>query len=88
MCQSARVLVQHCPGLDDIVEEKALGTRLLQWMGLTVRRMRRVQMTKMAAAKECVCFDVVAVLPAGGSGIRMNLQLPKQVKNPQSLKKT
>ena len=46
-------------------------------------------MRKMAAVKECddVCFDVVAVLPAGGSGIRMNLQLPKQVKDPQSLKK-
>lgn len=58
-------------------------------MGLTVRRIRRVQMSKMAAVKECVdvCFDVVAVLPAGGSGIRMNLQRPKQVKNPQSLKK-
>lgn len=42
----------------------------------------------MAAVKECVDvhFDVVAVLPAGGSGIRMNLQLPKQVKNPHSLK--
>ncbi|KAJ7381269.1 hypothetical protein OS493_001387 [Desmophyllum pertusum] len=25
-----------------------------------------------------LCFDVVAVLPAGGSGVRMNLQLPKQ----------
>ena len=39
-------------------------------------------MRKMAAVKECVdvCSDVVAVLPAGGSGIRMNLQLPKQVK--------
>lgn len=44
----------------------------------------------MAAVKECagVCFDVVAVLPAGGSGIRMNLELPKQVKDPQSLKTT
>lgn len=43
-------------------------------------------MSKMAAVKECVdvYFDVVAVLPAGGSGIRMNLQLPKQVKNPYS----
>ena len=24
-------------------------------------------------------FDVVAVLPAGGCGVRMNLDLPKQV---------
>ena len=31
-------------------------------------------------AKEPVCYDVVAVLPAGGSGVRMNLRLPKQVK--------
>ncbi|RMX48729.1 hypothetical protein pdam_00001509 [Pocillopora damicornis] len=37
--------------------------------------------SKMAAvvdAKEPVCYDVVAVLPAGGSGVRMNLRLPKQ----------
>ena len=49
---------------------------------MTVRRVRRVPISKMAAVKECadVCFDVVAVLPAGGSGNRMNLPLPKQVK--------
>lgn len=58
--------------------------------GLTVGRIRRLPISKMAAVKECadVCFDVVAVLPAGGSGIRMNLELPKQVKDPQSLKTT
>ncbi|CAH3157972.1 unnamed protein product [Porites evermanni] len=27
---------------------------------------------------EDVCFDVVAVLPAGGCGVRMNLEIPKQ----------
>ena len=44
----------------------------------------------MATVKECtdVYFDVVAVLPAGGSGIRMNLQLPKQVKDPHPLRNT
>ena len=28
---------------------------------------------------EDICFDVVAVLPAGGCGVRMNLEIPKQV---------
>ena len=28
-----------------------------------------------------LCFDVVAVLPAGGCGVRMNMELPKQVYN-------
>ena len=27
-----------------------------------------------------VGFDVVAVLPAGGCGVRMNMELPKQVR--------
>ena len=27
-------------------------------------------------------FDVVAVLPAGGCGVRMNMELPKQVFKP------
>ncbi|KAL9967254.1 hypothetical protein ACROYT_G025439 [Oculina patagonica] len=43
--------------------------------------MRREFQKKMAAAvaEDCeLCFDVVAVLPAGGSGVRMNIQLPKQ----------
>ena len=30
---------------------------------------------------EDICFDVVAVLPAGGCGVRMNLEIPKQVYN-------
>jgi len=39
---------------------------------------------KMAAEEgeiriEEMCFDVVAVLPAGGCGVRMNMGLPKQV---------
>lgn len=35
-----------------------------------------------ALPEECeLCFDVVAVLPAGGSGVRMNIQRPKQVQN-------
>jgi len=39
---------------------------------------------KMAAEEgeigmEEMCFDVVAVLPAGGCGVRMNMELPKQV---------
>nr|XP_058955054.1 D-ribitol-5-phosphate cytidylyltransferase-like isoform X3 [Pocillopora verrucosa] len=35
-------------------------------------------MAAVVDAKEPVCYDVVAVLPAGGSGVRMNLRLPKQ----------
>lgn len=56
---------------------------------LTVRGMRREFEKKMAAVvdEECeLCFDVVAVLPAGGSGVRMNIQLPKQVQKLQLLK--
>ena len=30
---------------------------------------------------EDICFDVVAVLPGGGCGVRMNLEIPKQVYN-------
>lgn len=30
---------------------------------------------------EDIRFDVVAVLPAGGCGVRMNLEIPKQVYN-------
>lgn len=37
-------------------------------------------MAAVGDGKEPVCYDVVAVLPAGGSGVRMNLRLPKQVK--------
>ena len=45
--------------------------------------------TKMAACENLtrtseVCFDVVAVLPAGGCGTRMNMGLPKQVSRPEN----
>lgn len=33
------------------------------------------------AVVEDIRFDVVAVLPAGGCGVRMNLEIPKQVYN-------
>ena len=55
-------------------------------MHLTVRRVRRASW-KMAAVGDSVCFDVVAVLPAGGSGVRMNIQQPKQVQKKGTLKK-
>ena len=45
----------------------------------------RLSKSKMAAAEGELCFDVVAVLPAGGSGVRMNLRLPKQVRSPSPL---
>ena len=49
---------------------------------MAVRGTRREFQKKMAALPECeLCFDVVAVLPAGGSGVRMNIQRPKQVRN-------
>ena len=43
--------------------------------------------TKMAACEDLTCvsevsFDVVAVLPAGGCGARMNMDHPKQVSGP------
>lgn len=33
------------------------------------------------AVVEDIRLDVVAVLPAGGCGVRMNLEIPKQVYN-------
>lgn len=51
---------------------------------LSVRRLRRGTKIKMAAEvnnMDELSFDVVAVLPAGGCGVRMNMKLPKQVDN-------
>ena len=55
--------------------------RRVVWVRLKPKMAAFEDLTRMSE----VCFDVVAVLPAGGCGTRMNMDLPKQVSRPENL---